>query len=208
MTDGFTTSSNEQLRSLDCVYELDEITSNCGKDRSVTKEHPRGLKRKRLDFVQEEPPSWTQGWHRQIVQMERAKCINTRPPTGAKVRPNRAEMGLGRSAQASRTGPLRGSVRPPPPPLFLAPEDPLTPSSWRHCHSQDREPIAPRGYPHARERGGRSFGRRITQLEGITHKWRRRKTPLEVSPWSMVPCLAPWWGNIFICPWVVIDLEM
>jgi hypothetical protein len=69
-----------------------------------------------------------------------------------------------------------------PPPLFLAPEDPLTPSSWRHCHSQDREPIAPRGYPHARERGGRSFGRRITQLEGITHKWRRRKTPLEVSP--------------------------
>jgi hypothetical protein len=38
--DGFTTSSKEQLRSLVRVYELDEITSNGGKDRSVTKEHP------------------------------------------------------------------------------------------------------------------------------------------------------------------------
>jgi hypothetical protein len=44
--DGFTTSSKEHLRSLDCVHELDEITSNGGEDRSVTKEHPRGLKRK------------------------------------------------------------------------------------------------------------------------------------------------------------------
>jgi hypothetical protein len=43
---GFTTSSKEQLRSLVRLYELDEITSNGGKDRSVTKEHPRGLKRK------------------------------------------------------------------------------------------------------------------------------------------------------------------
>jgi hypothetical protein len=58
-----------------------------------------------------------------------------------------------------------------------------------------------------RERGGRSFGRRIAQLEGSTHKW-RRKTPSEASPWSTVPCLAPWWGNLLICPWVVIDLEM
>jgi hypothetical protein len=59
--DGFTTSSKEQLRSLVRVYELDEITSNGGKDRSVTKEHPRGLKCKRLDFMQGESPSWTQG---------------------------------------------------------------------------------------------------------------------------------------------------
>jgi hypothetical protein len=36
--DGFTTSSKEHLRSLVRVYELDEITSNGGKDRSVTKE--------------------------------------------------------------------------------------------------------------------------------------------------------------------------
>jgi hypothetical protein len=63
--DGFTTSSKEQLRSLIRVYELDEISSNGGKDRSVTKEHPRGLKRKRPDFMQGEPPSWTRGWHRQ-----------------------------------------------------------------------------------------------------------------------------------------------
>jgi hypothetical protein len=59
--DGFTTSSKEQLRSLVRVYELDEITSNDGKDRSVTKEHPQGLKRKRPDFMQGEPPSWTRG---------------------------------------------------------------------------------------------------------------------------------------------------
>jgi hypothetical protein len=35
--DGFTTSSKEKLRSLVRVHELDEITSNGGKDRSVTK---------------------------------------------------------------------------------------------------------------------------------------------------------------------------
>jgi hypothetical protein len=41
--DGFTTSSNEQLRSLVRFHELDEITSNGGEDRSATKEHPRGI---------------------------------------------------------------------------------------------------------------------------------------------------------------------
>jgi hypothetical protein len=56
--DRFTTSSNEQLWSLVRVHELDEIISNGGKDRSVTKEHPRGLKRKRPDFMHGEP-SWT-----------------------------------------------------------------------------------------------------------------------------------------------------
>jgi hypothetical protein len=59
--DGVITSSKEQLRSLVHVYELDEITPNDGKDRSVTKEHHRGLKRKRSDFMQREPPSWTRG---------------------------------------------------------------------------------------------------------------------------------------------------
>jgi hypothetical protein len=63
--DGFTTSSKEQLRILVVVHELDEITSNGGKDRSATKEHPRGLKRKRPNFMQREPPSWTQGGHHQ-----------------------------------------------------------------------------------------------------------------------------------------------
>jgi hypothetical protein len=59
--DGFTTSSKEYLRSLVRVHELDEITSNGGKDRSATKEYPRGLKRKRPDFMQREPPVWTWG---------------------------------------------------------------------------------------------------------------------------------------------------
>jgi hypothetical protein len=36
--DGSTTSSKEQLRSLVRVHELDETTSNGGKNRSVTKE--------------------------------------------------------------------------------------------------------------------------------------------------------------------------
>jgi hypothetical protein len=48
-----------------------------------------------------------------IIQVEGAKCIITWGPTGAKGRPNRAEMGLGRSAQAGRPSLLRGSVRPP-----------------------------------------------------------------------------------------------
>jgi hypothetical protein len=38
--DGFTTSSKEKLWSIIRVHEVDEITSNGGKDRSVTKEHP------------------------------------------------------------------------------------------------------------------------------------------------------------------------
>jgi hypothetical protein len=59
--DRFTTSSKEQLRSLVRVHELDEITSNGGEDRSVTKEHPRRLKCKRPDFMHRESPSWTQG---------------------------------------------------------------------------------------------------------------------------------------------------
>jgi hypothetical protein len=34
------------------------------------------------------------------------------------------------------------------------------------------------------------------------HPRRRRKTPSEASPWSIAPCLAPWWGKPLICPWV------
>jgi hypothetical protein len=59
--DRFTTSSKEQLQSLVHVHELDEITSNGGKDRSFTKEYRRGLKCKRSDFMQGEPPSWMRG---------------------------------------------------------------------------------------------------------------------------------------------------
>jgi hypothetical protein len=59
--DRFATSSTENLRSLVRVHELNEITFNGGKDRSATKEHPRGLKRKRPNFMRGEPPSWTRG---------------------------------------------------------------------------------------------------------------------------------------------------
>jgi hypothetical protein len=59
--DRFTTSSKEHLRSLVRVHELDEITSNGGKDRSAMKKHPRGLKRKRPNYMHGEPPSWMQG---------------------------------------------------------------------------------------------------------------------------------------------------
>jgi hypothetical protein len=59
--DGFTTSSKEHLRSLVHVHEPDEITSNGGEDRSVTKEHPRRMKHKRPNFMHGEPPSWMRG---------------------------------------------------------------------------------------------------------------------------------------------------
>jgi hypothetical protein len=55
--DRFTTSSKKHLRSLVRGHDLDEITSNGGEDRSATKEHPRGLKRKRPNFMHGEPPS-------------------------------------------------------------------------------------------------------------------------------------------------------
>jgi hypothetical protein len=57
--DRVTTSLKEQLRSPVHVGEHDEITSKDGKDRRVTNEHPRGLKRKRPNFMREDPPSWT-----------------------------------------------------------------------------------------------------------------------------------------------------
>jgi hypothetical protein len=59
--DIFTTSSKKHLRSLVRVHVLDEISSNGGNDRSATKEHPRGLKRKRPNIMHEEPTSWTRG---------------------------------------------------------------------------------------------------------------------------------------------------
>jgi hypothetical protein len=59
--DQVTTSSKEQLRGPIRVREHDEITPKGGNDQSVTKEHPRGLKRKRPDFMREDPPSWMRG---------------------------------------------------------------------------------------------------------------------------------------------------
>jgi hypothetical protein len=87
-----------------------------------------------------------------IMQVEGAKCIITWGPTWAKGRPNQAEMGLGRSAQAGRPSTLRGSFGPP----FLAPEGSSTLKPWRRRHLTGGEPFAPGGHPQARERGGRS----------------------------------------------------
>jgi hypothetical protein len=138
-----------------------------------------------------------------IMQVEGAKCINAWGPTGVNGWPNRAEVGLGRSAQAGRPGPLPMSVRPP----FLAPEGFSTLKPWRRRHSQTGEPFVPGGHPQARERREISGGG-IDHLEGSTHKWRRRNTPSKGWPWSTVLCLAPWWGNLLIHPWVVLDLKM
>jgi hypothetical protein len=59
--DGVITGAKEQLTNPVCVQEHDKITSKGGKDRSVTQEHPRGLKRKRPNFMREDPPSWMRG---------------------------------------------------------------------------------------------------------------------------------------------------
>jgi hypothetical protein len=48
-----------------------------------------------------------------IMQVDGEKCIITWGPTGAKGRPNRAELGLGQSAQAGRPSPVPASVWPP-----------------------------------------------------------------------------------------------
>jgi hypothetical protein len=140
-----------------------------------------------------------------IMQMEGAKCIITWGPTGAKGRPNRAGMGWAWAGRPSPAGLAHFGGRFGPP--FLAPEGSSTLSPWRHRYSRNREPFAPRGHPQARKREEGDLRRRIDHLEGSTHKWRRRKTSSEGWPWSTVPCLAPWWGNLLIRPWVVIGLE-
>jgi hypothetical protein len=200
--DRFTTSSKEHLQSLVRVYELDEITSNGGKDRSATRNTPG-------DWSVKDRISCAENLHLgreddiiKIMQVEGEKCIITWGPTRAKGRPNRAEMGLVRSAKA---GPAHSGGRFGP--LFLAPEGSSTLKPWRHRHSTGGEPFTPGGHPQARERGGRS-PEGLNHLEGSTHKWRRRKTPSEGKPWSTVLCLVPWCGNLLIRPWVVIDLEM
>jgi hypothetical protein len=57
--DGVITSSKQQMRSHVRVQVCDEIAPKGGKDRSVTKEHPRGLKCKRPNFMREDHLSWT-----------------------------------------------------------------------------------------------------------------------------------------------------
>jgi hypothetical protein len=88
-----------------------------------------------------------------IMQVEGANCIITWGPTGAKGRPNLAEMGLGRLAQAGRSSPLPPSVRPP----FPCNRRIFNPKSLEAPpFAREREPFAPGGHPQARERRGRS----------------------------------------------------
>jgi hypothetical protein len=146
--DGLATSSKEHLRSVVYVHELDEITSNGGKDRSATKEHPRGLKRKRRKFMRGEPPSWTRGWHRKNHASGGGKVHNHLRTHGSEgvTEPGRIGPGPVGSAQ------FRRRFGPP----FFAPKGSSTLKPWRRSHSVGREPFSPGVHPQARERGGRS----------------------------------------------------
>jgi hypothetical protein len=139
-----------------------------------------------------------------IMQVEGAKCINAWAPTkvnGDRTGPRWAWPSRPRSASLAHS---RRRFGPP----FLAPEWFSTLKSRRSRHSQGGEPFTPGGHPQAREREEGDLRRGIDHLEGSTHTWRRRKTPSEGWPWLTVLCLAPWWGNLLIRPWVVIDLKM
>jgi hypothetical protein len=66
------------MRSPVRVQMHDEITPKGGKDQSITKEHPRALKRKRPDFMREDPLSWTREWSRQNDIIEGGKVRNVK----------------------------------------------------------------------------------------------------------------------------------
>jgi hypothetical protein len=76
------------------------------------------------------------------------KYMRTHGSEGA-TEPGRAWVGRPKPANLAH---FQGWFGPP----FLAPEGSSTLSSWRHHHSEGREPFAPRGHPQARERVGRS----------------------------------------------------
>jgi hypothetical protein len=75
--DGFATSSNEHLRSLVRVHELDEITSNGGKDRSVTRNTPGDSSVKDRTSCGENLHLGREDDIVKIMQVEGAKCIIT-----------------------------------------------------------------------------------------------------------------------------------
>jgi hypothetical protein len=84
-----------------------------------------------------------------IVQMERAKCIYTWEPTGVKGQSNRAGMGLGQSAQASRPGLLQGSVQP----SFSCTWRSFNPKLLEAPPFARQRAIRPRDHPQARQKG-------------------------------------------------------
>jgi hypothetical protein len=151
-----------------------------------------------------------------------AKCINAWGPTGAKGRPSRAGMGLGRSAQASRPSQVSGLVGLP----FLALEGSSTLSPWRRHHSPYKKPFALRGHPQARERGGRSSKedrptRRkhpqvekkedtvgsVTMINGATSTLMGKSSHLSMGcnrPWDVITTLLEHL-SIILC-WICFDV--
>jgi hypothetical protein len=111
------------------------------------------------------------------MQVEGAKCIITWGTTEAKGRPNRVEMGLGRSAQAGRPSPLRGSVRP----LFPCTRRIFNPKALEAppFAGRERESDSHKEAIHKLEREEGDLWKGVDDLEGSTHKWRRRTTPSE-----------------------------
>jgi hypothetical protein len=146
--DKATTSSKEQFRSLFRVWELDEITPKGGKDRSVTKEHPRGLKRKRLDFMQGEPPSWTRGWHRQNGANGGGKVHKYMRTHGSEGATESGQDGLGPVSPGRSAWPTLGLVQPPiswvwrsfnPKYMEAPPLGGGQPFTWEAVHKLERE---------------------------------------------------------------------
>jgi hypothetical protein len=75
--DGFATSSKEHLRSLIRVHELDEITSNGGKDQSATRNTPGDESVKVRTSCVENLHLGLEDDIVKIMQVEGAKCITT-----------------------------------------------------------------------------------------------------------------------------------
>jgi hypothetical protein len=103
------------------------------------------------------------------------KCMSTHIIEGA------TELGRDGPGPVGPSQPARPTSEDSSAPLFLNPKilqpyvrgGSTIPKTESHSHQESI---------HKLERGGRSFWRSITQFEGRTHKWRRRKTPSEASP--------------------------
>jgi hypothetical protein len=123
------------MRSPVRVQLQDEITPKGGKDQGVTSEHSQGLKRKDRTSCEKTPYLKRGDDVAKIMQLKGFKSKMMRGPTWKKGRPNRAKVGLGRSAQAIRPTHFLASVRPP----FLEREDDATLSHCGLHHSQRTE---------------------------------------------------------------------
>jgi hypothetical protein len=161
--DGFATSSKEHLRSLVRVHELDEITSNGAEDRSPTRITPGDWNAKDRTSCEENHHLGREDDIIKIMQVEGSKSIITWGPTGAKGRPNRAEVGPGRPAQAGRPW---WPVWPP----FPCTRRIFNPKTLEAPPSTGGEPFAPEAiHKLERERRRISGGRSATSKEAPSH---------------------------------------